>query len=146
MRQRNFAARPFLFGLFHALRAPVQQFRTQPDEFGPDGCITCDFLATHAILAVDGKWGRLGSPYAWAWVDAGQNALHSARNCGLHLPPDIPAKDVGSLLIYSSRARSMIRTDQQFPSASMRTRGLAVDAIPQWQCRTAILTMRCLDA
>ncbi len=46
----------------------------------------------------------------------------------LRLPPNMPVKDFWSVILYSNQTRSMIQTDQRFPSVSSQTKGLLVNA------------------
>jgi len=39
-----------------------------------------------------------------------------------HLPPGIPAKQFWSLVLYDNETRSMLQTDQQFPSIGSQKR------------------------
>jgi hypothetical protein len=42
-------------------------------------------------------------------------------------PPDIPAKEFWSVIVYDPQTRTMLQTDQQFPSASSQREGLVVN-------------------
>ena len=58
----------------------------------------------------------VGSQYAAAARDANGDYLDGAKTYKLTLPKDIPAKDFWSIVLYDSQSRSMLQTDQQFPS------------------------------
>jgi hypothetical protein len=42
--------------------------------------------------------------------------------------PGIPAKQFWSLVLYDNQTRSMLQTDQQFPSISSQKRGVAINS------------------
>jgi hypothetical protein len=63
-----------------------------------------------------GKIG-IGSQYACAEHDAAGQYFDGARTYRLHLPPNIPAKDFWSVIVYDPQMRTMLQTDQRFPSA-----------------------------
>ena len=44
-----------------------------------------------------------------------------------HLPPGIPAKQFWSLVLYDNETRSMLQTDQQFPSIGSQKEGVAIN-------------------
>jgi hypothetical protein len=48
-------------------------------------------------------------------MDSESRYLDGSKHYKLTLPPDIPAKDFWSVLIYDPQTRSMLQTDQQFP-------------------------------
>lgn len=66
--------------------------------------------------------------YPWAALDANGNALDGGKNYKLHLPPNIPVKTFWSVIVYSTQTRSMLQTDQQFPSVSSQNKDLIVNA------------------
>jgi hypothetical protein len=68
-----------------------------------------------------------GSQYALAFRDAAGRYLDGGETYRLHLPPNIPAKDFWSILVYDPQTRSMLQTDQQFPSVSSQTESLVVN-------------------
>ncbi len=68
-----------------------------------------------------------GSQYAVGARDAEGRYLDGARSYRLHLPPDVPAKDFWSVLVYDPQTRSMLQTDQRFPSVSSQKEDLVVN-------------------
>jgi hypothetical protein len=67
------------------------------------------------------------SQYIVTERDAGGRYLDGGKNYSLHLPPNIPAKRFWSLLVYDPQTRSMLQTDQQFPSISSLKKGIVVN-------------------
>ena len=102
-------------------------------EFSPGGVLDLDvrtfyFLATTQISPA--MWVKMvgaGSQYAIAEHDAARRYLDGARSYRLHLPPGIPAKDFWSVLVYDPQTRSMLQTDQRFPSISSQKADLVVN-------------------
>ena len=91
-------------------------------EFSPGGVLDPDartlffYLASESARRWTVKMVGIGSQYAIAERDAAGQYLDGAKTYRLHLPPNIPAKDFWSLLVYDPQTRSMLQTDQQFPS------------------------------
>lgn len=103
------------------------KFQTQPDVLNLDGYIFFYFMATGVTPAMEEKMVGRGSQYAWAGRDASASPLDGGKNYRLRLPPNIPVKDFWSVILYSNQTRSMLQTDQRFPSVSSQTEGLSVN-------------------
>lgn len=73
------------------------------------------------------KMVGMGSQYATADHDADGRYLDGAKTYLLHLPPNIRAKDFWSVIIYDPQTRSMLQTDQQFPSINSQREDLIVN-------------------
>ena len=85
------------------------------------------FYATGITPAMAIQRVGAGSAYAAAFVDAQQRPLDGAKTYRLHLPPNIPAKQFWSLVLYDTQTRSMLQTDQQFPSIGSQKKGVAIN-------------------
>ena len=104
------------------------KFQSQPGVLNLDGYIFYYFMATGVTPAMEEKMVGRGSQYAWTACDATANPLDGGKNYRLHLPPNIPVKDFWSVIVYSDQTRSMLQTDQRFPSVSSQTKGLPVNS------------------
>jgi hypothetical protein len=102
-------------------------------DFSPGGVLNLDARTLYFY----GAWGvspamtlkmvGIGSQYAMGERDAAGRYLDGAKSYRLHLPPHIPAKDFWSVIVYDPQTRSMLQTDQQFPSLSSQKAGLVIN-------------------
>jgi hypothetical protein len=98
--------------------------------FSENGALLLDskasffFYATGVTPAMAEKMIGKGSQYALAFVDSQDKAFDGSETYKLHLPANIPVKDFWSIMIYSNQTRSMLQTDQEFPSVSSQTKGI----------------------
>lgn len=91
-------------------------------EFEVDGVRLLDgrslffYYATGITPAMSAKIVGIGSQYAGAMVDSEGRALDGGYSYKLHIPANVPVKDFWSLVLYDNQTRSMLQTDQAFPS------------------------------
>ncbi|MCB2019827.1 MAG: DUF1254 domain-containing protein [Burkholderiaceae bacterium] len=104
------------------------KFESQPGVANLDAAAFFFFLATGVTPAMDTKIVGEGSIYPWSALDADSNPLDGGKNYKLRLPPNVPAKDFWSVIVYSGQTRSMIQTNEQFPSVSSQNKGVQKNA------------------
>jgi hypothetical protein len=86
------------------------------------------YYATGITPAMAMKMVGMGSQYAAAFVDSKGKPLDGGKTYKIHLPPNIPAKDFWSFVVYDNQTRSMLQTDQQFPSIGSQKDGIVVNS------------------
>jgi hypothetical protein len=69
----------------------------------------------------------IGSQYVVTERDAAGRYLDGAQTYRLHLPQDIPVKDFWSVTVYDPQTRSMLQTDQRFPSTGSQKQGIIIN-------------------
>jgi hypothetical protein len=103
-------------------------------QFAPDGILDLDaralffFVGLGISPAMAHKMVGIGSQYGIAHRDAAGQYLDGAKRYRLHLPPGIPAKNFWSILVYDPQTRSMLQTDQRFPSVSSQKADVIVNS------------------
>jgi len=111
--------RPFIGGY---------KFEWQPGVANLSASAMFFFVATGVTPAMDTQIVGEGSAYPWTAVDADNNPLDGGKTYKLHLPPNIPVKTFWSVIVYDTQFRSMVQTDQQYPSVSSQSKALHVNA------------------
>lgn len=76
------------------------------------------------VLKMPGK----GSQYASSAKDQNGDYFDGAKTYKLHMPPNVPAKDFWSIVIYDPQTRSELQTGQTFPSKNNKRDNLTVNA------------------
>jgi hypothetical protein len=71
-------------------------------------------------VTVPGK----GSDYGIAGMAKGAEVLDGGKTYKLTIPKDPPAKDFWAVTLYDTQTRSIIQTDQQFPTLGSQTDGV----------------------
>jgi len=59
--------------------------------------------------------------------DSAGQTLTGEKNYRLHLPPDIPASNFWSVIVYCNETRLMIYTDQSWPSVYSSSKKLVIN-------------------
>jgi hypothetical protein len=108
-------------------------FVGQDYRFAPGDVLNLDARSLYYYIATGSSpsWvnkmvGQL-SQYIFTEHDAEGQYLDGGKTYRLHLPPGIPAKRFWSLLVYDPQTRSMLQTDQRFPSTSSLRKGVVVN-------------------
>jgi hypothetical protein len=98
--------------------------------FSPGGILDLDaragfFFPVWGITpAVTMKMIGKGSQYVLCERDSTGRYLDGAKAYRLHLPPGIPVDDFWSLTVYDPQTRSMLQTDQRFPTVGSQRPGI----------------------
>ena len=103
------------------------QFLSQPGVRDLDARVHFIYYATGITPAMALKLVGLGSQYAAAATDSEGKPFDGSKTYKIHLPPHIPAKDFWSFVVYDNQTRSMLQTDQQFPSIGSQKEGVVVN-------------------
>lgn len=104
------------------------EFLLQPGVRNLDARVLFHYYATGITPAMAIKRVGVGSQYAAATTDADKKPLDGSKTYKVHLPPNIPAKDFWSFVVYDNQTRSMLQTDQQFPSIGSDKKDIVVNA------------------
>lgn len=102
-------------------------FYSQPGVRNLDARVLFHYYATGITPAMAIKRVGIGSQYAAATTDVNRKMLDGGKTYKINLPPNIPAEKFWSFVVYDNQTRSMLQTDQQFPSIGSQKDGLVVN-------------------
>ena len=103
------------------------QFLSQPGVRNLEARVLFHYYATGVTPAMSLKMVGRGSQYAAATTDSEGNGLDGGKTYKIHLPPNIPAKNFWSFVVYDNQTRSMLQTDNPHPSIGSQKPGLVVN-------------------
>ena len=103
------------------------EFLSQPGVRNLDARVMMHYFYTGVTPAMSVKMVGAGSQYAEATTDSQGKALDGGKTYKIHLPPNIPAKNFWSFTLYDNQTRSMLQTDQQFPSVNSTDKGVVTN-------------------
>jgi hypothetical protein len=110
---------PLLIGGYEYLQQPgVRSLDSRTNGF---------YYYTGSTPAMSLKMIGLGSQYAYTFVDSEGKPLDGATAYKVHLPPDIPAKNFWSIILYDNQTRSELQTDQTYPSLGSQKKDLVIN-------------------
>jgi hypothetical protein len=104
------------------------EFLSQPGVRNIDARVMMHYYATGITPAMVIKMVGVGSQYAAATTDSAGKALDGGKTYKIHLPPNTPAKNFWSFVVYDNQTRSMLQTDAQFPSIGSQTQGIVINS------------------
>ena len=100
---------PFIGGSYEWLNDGARNFDARTLFF---------YAATVNTPAMAVAMPGIGSQYAASNFDADGQPFDGGKTYRLQVPAGVPAKDFWSVLVYDTQTRSMLQTDQAFPSLS----------------------------
>jgi hypothetical protein len=86
------------------------------------------YFATVNTPAMAMKLIGAGSQYAWGYLDANGNHLDGGKTYKMNIPKDAPAERFWSVCVYDPQTRSMLQTDQVYPSKQSQRDKLIANA------------------
>ncbi len=102
--------------------------------FTSDGAMNLDarvlfyYNATGVTPAMAMTRAGAGSDYGIAYLDANKKAFDGSKTYKLHLPPHVPVNNFWAVTLYDTQTRSLLQTDQPFPTLGSQSKGFEKSA------------------
>ena len=84
------------------------------------------YTAISPAMAVTKPGG--GSDYAFQYLDSKKRPLDGSKTYKLHLPPKVPADNFWAVTVYDSQTRSLLQTNNPYPTLGSQTKGFQDNA------------------
>ena len=104
------------------------QFLSQPGVRNLAARVLYTYNYTGITPAMAFEMVGIGSQYVMATTDSEGKPLEGSKTYKIQLPPNIPAKDFWSFVAYDNQSRSMLQTDQEFPSLGSVSKDIVINA------------------
>ncbi|RJG47477.1 DUF1254 domain-containing protein [Motilimonas pumila] len=85
------------------------------------------YTAVTPAMAKAGQMPGKGSDYAIAYVDKAGVPFDGSQTYKMTVPANVPVADFWAITVYDSQTRSMLQTDQDFPTVGSQTEGLKAE-------------------
>ena len=98
-------------------------FTTETGGMNSDARVMFHYPYTAVTPAMAVSVPGQGSDYGIAFVDADKNHFDGSQSYKLHIPADVPVNDFWAITLYDSQTRSLLQTDQPFPTVGSQSEG-----------------------
>jgi hypothetical protein len=112
---------------FNTMPGGNHEFLSQPGVRDADMRVLFHYFYTGITPAMVRKMVGIGSQYVSATTDSQGKGLDGGKTYKIHLPPNVPMKDFWSFTLYDNQTRSMLQTDQRFPSVNSTQKGIVAN-------------------
>jgi len=96
--------------------------------FNTDARVFFHYTYTAVTPAMATPHEGRGSDYCISFKDSNHEAFDGSKTYKIHLPPNVPVADFWALTIYDSQTRSMLQTDQPYPTVGSQDKGFRRNA------------------